>query len=128
MQLGDAVADLHSRRAANALNGPLPDRNDGKRSLSQRHHDGPRLAARTLLDEYQLTAVEIDSRPIEQKYGLKREMDLSIQILMQAVGVAWPVAQQQRGRARLAGGGAARRHGLVTFTDQHDPHFCGRSR
>src|ERR1700683_1235102 len=91
VHLGYAVTDLNSRRAANALNGPLPDRNDGKRSLDERHDHGPRLAARALLDENQFTAVEIDSWPVEQEYGLKREMDLSVQVLMQAVVVAGAV-------------------------------------
>lgn len=91
--LGYAVADLDSSRAANALHRPLSDGNDGKRSLGERQHPGGRLPARALFDQNQLTALKIDSRPVEQQDGLERKMDFSIQILMQAIVITRPVAQ-----------------------------------
>ena len=70
-------------------------------------NQGPRLHARTLLGEHELAAFEIARRIGQQEGDLQRKDMRAVEVLMQAVVVAGPVAQQQRRRPRLAGAMAA---------------------
>src|SRR3954447_11354245 len=74
---------------------------------------GPALRARALLEEHELAAVEVDAGLRQDRERLEREVDVAVEVLVQRVPVARAVAQDQRGRSRLAGSGAAREEFLV---------------
>jgi hypothetical protein len=94
---GDAVGHL------GAAHRPMTDGEDDAIAAPQRHHGGARLYARPLLGQHEFTAREVPARFREQDRDLQREDVLAVEVLVQAVEVARPVAQEERCRARLAG-------------------------
>lgn len=107
------MADLEPCRAAKAVDGPLLDRDHGKRTLSEWQHDPGRLPTGTLFNEDQFAAVEIDAGAIEQEYRLQRKVKFAVQILARAVVVAGAVTQHQRSGAGLACSRTTRDHRIV---------------
>ena len=93
--------------AACALHWPAVNRKHHRVTLRQRHHRNPRLHARALLGEHELTALEIFARLAEEDRHLERENMLAIKFLMQAVVIIPSVLQQQWGWTGLPGGMAA---------------------
>ena len=90
--------------AARALHRPLVDREHHRVALPQRHDLAARLHARALLDQQELAAVKSAPGWLSRTVDLQREHELAVEILVQAVVVARPVAQQQRRRPLLAAG------------------------
>src|SRR5258708_36682472 len=103
MYAANAVSHLHAIAAARALHGSIVHREDDAASLVQRHDDGPRLPAGPLFREHEFPAREILCRLREQEGDLQREYVLSVEILMQAVVIAFSILQQERRRPGLAG-------------------------
>ena len=66
-----------------------------------------RLHARALLGQHELAAGEVSARLRQQDGELQREDMLAVEVLVEAVVVAGAVAEEERGRAGLAGGVAA---------------------
>ena len=85
-----------THRNARTRHWPVLERNHGDRPLLERPHLRYRLPARALLDEQQFAPVKVDARSVEQQYRLERKVDCAVHILMQAIVVAWTVAQQER--------------------------------
>jgi hypothetical protein len=83
-------------------NRPLAHREDHRVALAQRHHLGAGLPPRPLLGEDEFAARE--GRRARQKYrDLQREDGFAVHVLMQAIVIAATVAEDERGRAPLAG-------------------------
>lgn len=99
----NAVAHGNSIDPAGPLNRPLVDGEDHPFSRFQRHNLHPRLHPRALLGEDELAAGKV-LRVAQEKSSLQREHPLAVQVLVEAIVVAWPVTEDQRRRARLAGG------------------------
>jgi len=74
----NAVTHLDSGRSAQALHRTLLDRYERKRTLDERQHNGRRLPARPLFNQYQFAAVEIHPGPIQQQYGLQWKVDFTV--------------------------------------------------
>ncbi len=96
-----AVAHRGRRPASRRPDGPVPGREDQRPTLADRRHGGPRLRPRPLLDDDELTALVVPAGPVEADHDLQREHELAVEIAVQGVPTARPVAQQQRCRARL---------------------------
>src|SRR5881296_1533760 len=97
-----AVAHGHAVDAARSLDGPVAGREHDDLALLGGDRLAARLRARALLDEQELAALVVDSAAAEEARQLQREHDLAIDVLVQAIVTAGLVAQQQRGRLRLA--------------------------
>jgi hypothetical protein len=74
------------------------------RPCCERHDLAARLHARPLLDQQELAALEVAAGLAQQDRGLDREDEVAVEVAVQAVVVARPVAQQQRRRPLLAAG------------------------
>ncbi|ABA53703.1 hypothetical protein BURPS1710b_A0614 [Burkholderia pseudomallei 1710b] len=98
-----AVPKIHAIDTARALHRAMMDGEHDRVALLERHDIGARLHARPLLGDHEFAAREIGARLREQNRRLQREYVLAIQILMQAVVVAFAIAQQQRCRTQLSG-------------------------
>ena len=98
-----------------ALHRPMMHGKGHRVALTQRHHLGARLHARPLLGQHEFAAGEIAARFRQQDRDLQREHMLAIEVLMQAIVVAFAVLQQQRRRAGLPGGVAALQESVVAF-------------
>ncbi len=72
----------------------MPDRKDHPLPLRERYDLGPRLHPRPLLGQNEFTPSEISPRPGKKKRDLEREDVLAVEILMQAIEIVWPIAQQ----------------------------------
>jgi len=97
------VAHRGAVPAAHALRRALVHGEDRGIPLLQRHDLAARLHARPLLDQHELAAGEVAARGAQQHHDLEREDHVAIEIAVQAVVVARPVAQQERRRPGLAG-------------------------
>jgi hypothetical protein len=98
-------------------------RKDHRLALGQRNDLGARLHARALLGEHELAAGKVGAGPRQQQRDLQRKDVLAVEILVQAVVVAFAVLQQERRRPRLPGLVAAREEGRVLFRIAHgDAH------
>src|SRR5258706_14221263 len=98
-----SMPHLHAIAAARALHRSIVNREYDAASLVQRHDDGPRLPAGPLFREHEFPAREILCRLREQEGDLQRDYMFSVQILMQAVVIAFSILQQERRRPGLAG-------------------------
>ena len=87
-----------------SLHRPFVDGEDHRVALAERHDLAARLHARALLDQHELAAAEIALGIAQQHGRLQREHQLAVEVAVQAVVVARPVAQQQRRRPLLAAG------------------------
>ncbi len=90
----------------------MVNRENDRLPLAQRNHHPARLGAWTLLYHDELAAGEVGIGGIQQDGCLQRKHHVPIEILMQAVEAARPVAQQQWRRPGLAGGMALRQIGI----------------
>src|SRR5688572_5281210 len=97
----DAVTHVGRVPAANALHRPVRYGEDHGVALADGDHRAARLHARPLLGEQELAALEILAGPGQQDRGLEREAFGAVEILVEAVVVARPVAKQQWRRLRL---------------------------
>src|SRR6202042_3657036 len=99
--------------AAPAPGGALAGGEDDEGPLGRGEHVGAALGAWALLHQYELAALVVGAALREDAQDLEREEDLAVEILMQRVPVAGPVAEDERGRPRLAGLAAALQQRLV---------------
>ena len=74
---------------------------------------GAARCPRALLEENELAALVVLAMLRQDRQDLKREVDVAVEILMKGVPVALAVAQDERGRSRLAGSPAALEQLLV---------------
>jgi hypothetical protein len=88
---------------AGASVGPFDGGEDHERALGGRQHVGAALGTGALLEQDELTALEVDAAPRQDGQDLKREVDVAVEVLVQGVPVALAVAQDQRRRPVLAG-------------------------
>src|SRR6185295_174197 len=86
-------------------------REDHRLAALEGDHRADRLRARALLDEEELAAREVPVTLAEDTRDLERERQRTVQILVEAVVAALAVAEEERRRAALAVGGAAREVG-----------------
>jgi hypothetical protein len=98
----DTVPQIHTICSFRAFDWAIMDGEDYCITLSQRHHLRTRLHSWPLLCQHELTAREILTRLGEQDDDLQREGKIAVQILMEAVEIAWNILKQERRRSRLA--------------------------
>src|SRR5262249_19110058 len=91
-------------KAAGALHRAMVNREDYCVTLIGSEHFDAGLAARLLFRENKFAAFKISSMLAQKEGDLKREENLAVQILMQAVEVTGTVLEDQRRRASLARG------------------------
>src|SRR5579862_8619734 len=106
-----AVTECDAVHAPRAAHRPPVHREDHGVALPKRHHLCPRLHARALLGQHELTACEVLVRAREQHRDLERKRVLAVQVLVKAIVVVRLITQQQRGGAGLAGRMAAPEEG-----------------
>src|SRR5665213_1068291 len=111
----DAMAEINAIVSARPRDRPVMHSKSHRIALRQRHHFRPRLHARPLLRQHEFAAGEISSRFRQQDRDLQREYVFTVEILMQAIVVAFAILQQQRRRPLLAGGMATPEEGIVTL-------------
>src|SRR3954468_9530139 len=96
------MPQIHSVRPAASLHRAMLNRENHSVALSKRNHLGSRLHARALLGDDELSAGEITSDLGQQDRELQGKYMLAVEILVQAVVIIRPIAQQQRCRPALA--------------------------
>src|SRR5262249_55546534 len=100
---------------ARAFDRAVVHREDHAVTLAQRRYLSTRLHSRALLVEDELAAREILSRFPQQDGNLTRKDERAIDVLMQAVIVAFAILQEKRRRAALARFMAACDEGRMLF-------------
>src|SRR5687767_15747813 len=103
----------------------MMDRKNHAVSLTEWHHLGARLPARTLFGEDELSPCEVLARHREEDSELQREDLLAIEILMQAVVVAHAVVQKERRGPGLPGIMTAGEKGGMLVGIAHVDTQCG---
>ena len=98
------MAHRSAMKAAGSLYRPLIRGKDHGIALPERDDLAARLHARPLLDQHELAAGEIADRVAQQHGRLQRKDEIAVEVPVQAVVVAGPVAQQQWRRPFLAAG------------------------
>src|SRR4051794_21299796 len=98
----DAVAQPHAVVSATAGGRAVVGREDDERALRWAQDVGAALGSRTLLEQHELAALEVDAGLAEHGDDLEREVDVAVEVLVQGVPVAGAVAQDQRRRTLLA--------------------------
>jgi hypothetical protein len=93
-----AVAQVHAVGAACTLHWPVVHREDHAVATSKRHHFGPRLHSRPLLDQHELAAREVCLRLRQQNRHLEGKNMLAVHVLVQRIEIALAVLQQNRRR------------------------------
>src|SRR3989442_12798646 len=97
------VTCIHAIAPAAALHRPMTDRKDHAAATFERQDFSPRLHSRPLLGQHELAAREVVAGLGEQKRDLQRKHMFSVEILVQAVVVAFAVLQHQRRSLGLSG-------------------------
>ena len=97
-----AVAHRHAVGAAGARDRAVARREEQERALAQRHDVGAGLRARALLDEDELAPREVLPGRLSTVSACSGNTTLAVDVLVQRVVAARPVAQDQRRRAVLA--------------------------
>ena len=96
------MAHIHPIGSARALNWPVVHRKDDALALMQLYDLGSGLHARPLLGENERAAGEILHRIRQQERNLQREYERAINVLMEAVVVAFAILEQKRRRLGLS--------------------------
>jgi hypothetical protein len=89
---------------AGALDRPIVDREGDRVTLGEGYDLGAALHARPLLGEDEFPSSEVPARLRQKHRDLDGKCEVPVEVLVQAIVVARPIAQQQRRRPRLAGG------------------------
>ena len=79
-------------------------------TLCEERGGAARLRPWALLDQQELAAGVVDAGLVEVDHDLQREHHVAVQVAVQRVPVAGPVAQQDRRGPRLPGGVAPSSH------------------
>jgi hypothetical protein len=85
-----AVPELDPVDAARTAHGPVIDGKNHRVPLLERHDLGPRLHARPLLGDHEFATREVAPGLGQEDRQLQREMELAIEVLVQAVVIAGP--------------------------------------
>ena len=101
-QAADTMAHIHPIGSARALNWPVVHRKDDALALMQLYDLGSGLHARPLLGENERAAGEILHRIRQQERNLQREYERAINVLMEAVVIAFAILEQKRRRLGLS--------------------------
>ncbi len=99
----DAVAHRCSRPPAAVADRMVARGEDHRLTPLDRRRGRAGLGPRPLLDHDELPAGVVDPRFLEPDHDLQREHEVAVQVAVECVPVAWPVAQHQRGGPRLTG-------------------------
>src|SRR5579864_389214 len=97
----DAMPQVDAVGAARPLDRPMIHGKGNRIALPERNHLRARLHARPLLGQHELAALEVAPRLGQQERDLQRKDVLAIEVLMQAIVVAFLILQQQRRRPLL---------------------------
>src|SRR5215468_9007459 len=95
-QAADTVTHVHTVCSTSSFNRPMMHCESDTVSLAQRHDFRAGLHPRSLLGEHKLSASEVPTRPRQQDRYLDGEHMLSVEILMEAVVIAFVIFEQQR--------------------------------
>src|SRR5262245_42234405 len=95
-QSADAVTHGGTIEAAYTQDGAIPGGDDSRFTLRGNDHDRCALRSRALLDQHQFASCVVPALLTECNDHLERKEVLTVQVLMQAIEVAGPIAQQDR--------------------------------
>ena len=98
----DAVAKVDAIVAPAALHRTIVDGKSDRIALAQWHDLGPALHSRSLFCQHKLATRKILSGFGEEDCHLKREREVAVKILVQAIEIAGYILQQEGCRPRLA--------------------------
>src|ERR1700674_5118876 len=106
-QAAHAMAKIDAIDPTRPLHGPVVDSEHHSITLAQEHHFGARLHARPLFCHDEFSPGKVAPRLGKQNRDLNREHVFTVEILMQAVVIAFAVFEDQWRRTQLAGSVAA---------------------
>ena len=90
------MPEIHEVSSASSLHRTVVNWENHPVALLELRYFGPRLHAWPLFSQHELSSGEILTRARKQERNLKRENEITVQILVQGVEVARVVLQQER--------------------------------
>jgi hypothetical protein len=96
------VAQAHSISSAGALHRAVMHRKDHAISLTEQHDFSPRLHPWLLFHQHELTTGQVLTWSREEKRNLQRKDEITINVLVKTIEIAYIVLQQKRSGPNLS--------------------------